>query len=90
MSAEAVIVCAFDPVAELGGRQGVFTVPAPLAQRLIREHRVEAVVGRVSDELRFVPGSAAFLAAGRALREAREGDAPPSGARARKGAKAET
>jgi len=71
MTAVAVIVFAFDPVDELEGRVGVIAAEPDLAQRLVTEHRAELVEPYCNDTMRFVAGSAAFVAARDALRAAR-------------------
>jgi len=67
----AVIVFAFDPVDELDGQVGVIAAESDLARRLVAEFRVELVEAYCTDSMRFVAGSAAYQAAGDALRTAR-------------------
>jgi hypothetical protein len=76
--ARLVLVCAFDPVAELGNQSGILALPTELAGRLIAEHRVEAASAHSTEALRFVPGSSAFEAARQALRDARGLDSTPA------------
>lgn len=66
-----VIVFAYDPVEELGGRVGVIVADAEVAERLVAEHLVELAEAHCSDALRFVAGSTAYAAARDELRAAR-------------------
>lgn len=74
-----VLVCAFDPVAELGNASGLLALSTELAARLIAERRVEATADHASEPLRYVRGSRAYAAARQALRDARAGVMPHRG-----------
>jgi hypothetical protein len=57
----AVLIQTYGPIAELGGFDGLGPCPPDLAQSLIDEQRAEAV-DHAREPLRYVPGSATWLA----------------------------
>jgi len=71
MPGTPVLIFAFDPIEELGGRAGVLAVEPALAETILAERRAERIEDHATLSMRYISGSPEHAAARDALRAAR-------------------